>query len=125
MYKIKQLTKQEKQMQEQQQSKLEKRTIHDLPEGVRLLGIYLDQKLYLNNHIDLTLEKAERKLYCLHKMAKCKFYNFSSMTIYKLFECVIRPKLEYVICTMSSSTKWKLIEQIQRRAYRMILNTAS
>ena len=120
---IKLLSKKEKQKQQQQQNKLEKRTIHELPESVRLLGIHFDPKLYLNEHIEIILEKAERKLYCLHKMAKCKFYNFSCMTIYKLFECVIRPKLEYAICTISSSKKWKLIEQIQRRAYRMVLKS--
>ena len=115
--KIKYLSKQQK----QQQNKLDKRTIHELPESVRLLGVHFDPKLYLNHHIELTLEKAERKLYCLHKMANCKFYNFSSYTIYRLFECVIRPKLEYALCTVSSSKKWYLIENIQKRAYRMVL----
>ena len=54
-------------------------------------------------------------------MAKCKFYNFNANTIYRLFASVIRPKLEYALCTISSSKKWKLIEKIQRRAYRMVL----
>ena len=107
--------------QKQQQKTLTKRTIHELPESVRLLDVHFDPKLYLNNHIDIILEKAERKLYCLHKMARCKFYNFSAMTIYKLFESGIRPKLEYALCTVSSSKKWKLIEKIQHRAYRMVL----
>ena len=119
--KIDRLTKTEKQELEQRHNKLDKRTIHNLPDSVRLLGVHFDPKLYLNDHIEMVLEKAERKLYCLHKMAKCKFYNFNSMTIFKLFECVIRPKLEYSLCTISSSTKWKLIEKIQKRAYRMVL----
>ena len=33
---------------------------------------------------------------------------------------MIRPKLEYTLCTVSSSKKWKLIENIQKRAYRMV-----
>ena len=114
---IKYLSKQQR----QQQQKLNFPTIHELPESVRLLGIHFDPKLYLNHHIEIILEKAERKLCCLHKMAKCKFYNFNANTIYKLFESVIRPKLEYALCTISSSKKWKLIEKIQRRAYRMVL----
>ena len=119
--KFKYLTKEQK----QKQNRLDKRTVHELPESVRLLGVHFDPKLYLNHHIELLLEKAEKKLYCLHKMAKCKFYNFNSFTIYKLFECVIRPKLEYAICTISSSKKWKQIEKIQKRAYRMVLKAKS
>ena len=55
------------------------------------------------------------------KLAFCKYYRFKPHTIYKLFESVIRPKLEYALCTIGDKTRMKEINKIQKRAIRIAL----
>ena len=68
---------------------------NDLPKSVRILGVHFDPKLYFNEHLNIVLNKAKFKLYKLQQLAYCKYYQFSAHTIYKLYESVIQPKLEY------------------------------
>ena len=94
---------------------------HDLPDSVRILGIHFDPKLYFNDHLNIVLNKAKYKLYKLQQLAKCKYYKFSSHTIYKLFESVIQPKLEYGLCTIANKTKMEILETFQRKAIKIAL----
>ena len=55
------------------------------------------------------------------KLAFCKYYKFKPMTIYKLFESVIRPKLEYALCTTANKTRMEAITKIQKRSIRIAL----
>ena len=68
--------------------------------------------------MDIVLETAEKKLHCLLKLAHCQYYKFKPSTIYKLFESVIRPKLEYSFCTISKS-RIEMLERAQKRAMRI------
>ena len=81
MYKIKKKGKLGKL--QQQQNKC------NLPESVRILGVFFNPVLYFNDHLKIVMEKAEKKLHCLLKLAYCKYYRFKPQTILKLFESVI------------------------------------
>ena len=96
-------------------------SIHNLPNSVRILGIHFDPKLYFNDHLNIVLNKAKYKLYKLQQLAKCKYYKFSSHTIYKLFESVIQPKLEYGLCTIANKIKMKILETFQKKAIKIAL----
>ena len=78
---------------------------NDLPKGVRILGIHFDPKLYFNEHLNIVLNKAKYELYKLQQLAYCKYYQFSAHAIFKLFESVIQPKLEYGLVTIANETK--------------------
>ena len=54
-------------------------------------------------------------------MKSIKYYCFKPMTIYKLFESVIRPKLEYALCTIANKRRIEEITKIQKRAIRIAL----
>ena len=95
---------------------------NELPEHIRILGIHFDPKMYFNNHIEIVLKKAEKKLYNLQKMAKCDKYQFNQFTIFKFAEAVIRPKLEFGQEIVSASSKFKEIEKFQIRVAKLALN---
>ena len=67
------------------------------------------------------MDKAEEKLHCLLKLAHCNCYRFKSSTIYKLFESLIRAKLEYSLCTISNKHRIEILEKIHKRAIRIAL----
>ena len=102
-------------------AKKQKFAQHELPLSFRILGVHFDPELYFNEHINIVKQKVQKKLHCLLKLAYCKYYNFNPFTIYKLFETVIRPKMEYALCTVSAATKFKELEKIQKRAIRIAL----
>ena len=94
---------------------------HELPKSIRILGMYFDPKLYFNEHINIVVNKAKYKLYKLQQMAMCKYYNFSSHTIYKLYESVIQPKLEYGLFTVANKAKVAILETFRRKAAKIAL----
>ena len=102
-------------------SKNNQLSIHELPPSVRILGIHFDPNLYFNEHLNIVLNKAKYKLYKLQQLAKCKYYTFSSHTIYKLCESVIQPKLEYGLSTIANETKMKILETFQRKVINIAL----
>ena len=55
------------------------------------------------------------------KLAFCKHYKFRPDAILKLYKSVIRPKMEYAICTVSASSQFKELEKLQKRAIRFAL----
>ena len=101
--------------------KQKKFTLSELPLSVRILGVHFDPELLLNEHIEIVKMKVEKKLHMLTKLAYCKYYNFNPSVIYKLFETVIRPKMEYALCSISGSRKFVELENIQKRAIKIAL----
>ena len=89
---------------------------NDLSKSVRILGVHFDPKLYFNEHLNIVLNKAKYKLYKLQQLAYCKYYQFSSHTIYKLYESVIQPKLEYGLITIANERKLSIMETFRRKA---------
>ena len=94
---------------------------NDLPKSVRILGIHFDPKLYVNEHLNIVLNKAKYKLYKLQQLAHCKYYQFSPHTIYKLYESVIQPKLEYGLFTIANENKINIMETFRRKAAKIAL----
>ena len=94
---------------------------HDLPDSVRILGVHFDPKLYFNEHLNIVLNKAKYKLYKLQQLAYCKYYQFSAHTIYKLFESVIQPKLEYGLVTIANENKVNILETFRKKAAKIAL----
>ena len=102
-------------------AKQQKQTLIELPLSLRILGVHFDPELYFNQHIEIIKKKVEKKLHCLMRLAYCKYYNFNPFVILKLFDTVIRPKMEYAMCTVSSSVKFEELEKIQKRAIKIAL----
>ena len=67
------------------------------------------------------MNKAKYKLYKLQQLAYCKYYQFSSRTIYKLYESVIQPKLEYGLITIANERKLNIMETFRRKAAKIAL----
>ena len=105
-----------KKIQQQQQQQF-----GDLPESLRLLGVNLDPKLLYNKHIEISLNKVNKDIYKLIKIANCKYYRLSAFTIWKLWISTIRPKLEYAISTISQSQQFKIINNTQIRVAKIAL----
>ena len=99
----------------------QRKSFFQLPTSIRLLGIFLDPELYFNEHIKIVLRKAEIKLHGLLKLAFCKHFHFKPYSILKLFESVIRPKIEYALCTVSASTRFDCLIKLQRKAVKIAL----
>ena len=83
-------------------AKKQKQSIFNLPTNLRILGVYLDPELFFNEHIRIVKKKAEMKLHGLLKLAFCKHYRFKPAVILKLFESVIRTKMEYALTNFVS-----------------------
>ena len=102
-------------------SKKQAKSKYQLPTNIRILGIFLDPELFFKEHIRIVKKKAEIKLHGLLKLAFCKHYQFKPAVILKLFESVIRPKMEYALCTVSVSKSFKELINLQKRAIRIAL----
>ena len=102
-------------------AELQKQSENELPASVRILGVHFDPEMYFNEHIKIITKKVEKKLHCLLKLAHCKYYRFKPHVTYKLFESVIRPKLEYALCTVGDHVRLRIIQRIQKRAVRIAL----
>ena len=77
--------------------------------------------LYFNEHLNIVLNKAKYKLYKLQQLAYCKYYQFSTHTIFKLYESVIQPKLEYGLVTIANENKINILETFRRKAAKIAL----
>ena len=99
----------------------QKRFIQQLPPTIRILGVFLDPEMFFDEHIKIVKQKAEVKLHQLLKLAFCKHYKFNPGAILKLFESVIRPRVEYALCSVSSATKFKELIKLQKRAVRIAM----
>ena len=94
---------------------------YNVPDSVRILGVFFDPKLSLNEHINKTYDRCNKDIYKLIKIANCKYYKLSAFTIWKLWVSGIRPKIEYALCTVSSASKFKKFEQLQNRVAKLAL----
>ena len=92
-----------------------------MPKSVRILGIHFDSKLYFNEHLNIVLNKVKYKMYKLQQLAYCKYYQFSAHTIFKLYESVIQPKLEYGLYTIANKHKIEILETFRRKAAKIAL----
>ena len=77
--------------------------------------------MYFNEHLKIIINKAKYKLYKLRQLAFCKYYQFSSHTIFKLYESVIQSKLEYGLTTIANKNKMNILEIFRRKAAKIAL----
>jgi hypothetical protein len=88
----------------------------------KLLGIYLDEHLTLDNHVNHLSKKLTRSLYCI-KMAKNNL-NFKSLR--SLYFALVHSHLTYcpsILNCLSTANKNKLFK-VQKKAIRTITKSA-
>ena len=85
------------------------------------LGATIDQQLKFSNHIQNAVKKANRVLGCLART----FRHLNKDTFLLLYKAMIRPHLEYASCVWCPHLikDRDLIEQVQRRATRLVPET--
>ena len=85
----------------------------------KLLGVYLNEDLSWNTHIDYIFKKACKRLYSLRILKKT---GVASLNILKVYLTIIRPILEYAVPVWQSiSGTWSdKLETIQKRALKII-----
>ena len=82
------------------------------------LGIKLDNKLTLENHINKSVSKANKKLYMIYKLRKCLSKKITAL----LYKQLVRPHLEYCDFLVDSCLKkhCEKFNKVQKRALRII-----
>jgi hypothetical protein len=87
----------------------------------KLLGIYLDEYLSLDYHVDTVCNKMNRSLYCI-KQAK---NNFSTHALKSLSFALVHTHLTYcpIIMRCTSKSNINRILKVQKKAIRIITNS--
>ena len=82
------------------------------------LGVTIEHQLKFSDHIDNAVKKANRVLGCLPRT----FRHLNKDTFLLLYKALVRPQLEYASCVWCPHLKKDryLIEQVQRRATRLV-----
>ena len=87
----------------------------------KILGVWLQHDLSWDTNISEMISKTNRRLYMLRMLKRFGFKKDELITVYKGY---IRPLLEYADVVWNSSLTLKqtrTIEQVQRRACRIVL----
>jgi hypothetical protein len=87
----------------------------------KLLGIYLDEYLNLDYHVDYVCNKMNKSLYCI-KQAK---NNLSQHALRSLYYALIHSHLTYcpIILSCTNKTNINRILKVQKKAIRIITNS--
>ena len=90
----------------------------DIVSEYNYLGIELDNKLTMENHINKSVCKANKKLYMIYKLRKCLSKKNTSL----LHKQLVRPHLEYCDFLIDSSLNKHVdkFDRVQKRALRII-----
>lgn len=85
------------------------------------LGVTINIQLKFSDHIENSVKKANRVLGCLART----FRHLNKETFLLLYKAMVRPHLEYASCVWFPHLKkdQDLIEQVQRRATRLVPET--
>ena len=85
----------------------------------KLLGVYIDNDLKWNSHIDYIVKKSSKKLYSLRLLKRSVV---EPENILKVYLSTIRPVVEYAIPIWQSIPDYLAgrVESIQRRALKII-----
>ena len=85
------------------------------------LGVTIDQQRKFSDHIQNAVKKANRVLGCLVRT----FRHLNKDTFLLLYKAMVRPHLEYASCIWCPHLikDRDLIEQVQRRATRLVSET--
>ena len=93
----------------------------DVVTSEKELGVTIDHQLKFSDHIENAVKKANRVLGCLART----FRHLNKETFLLLYKSLVRPHLEYASCVWCPHLKKNrdLIEQVQRRATRLVPET--
>ena len=82
------------------------------------LGIELDNKLTLENHINKSVSKANKKLYMIYKLRKCLSKKITAL----LYKQLVRPHMEYCDFLVDSCLEkhCEKFNKVQKSALRII-----
>lgn len=82
------------------------------------LGVWVDNKLSFNSHMEKQVNKANRQLGLIRR----SFDFLDKDTFNTLYKSLVRTHLEYcnVVAYPQTEKQWKMLEGVQRRATRMV-----
>ena len=85
----------------------------------KLLGVFIDDDVKWNTHVDHIYKKACKRLYSLRLLKKA---DVTATSILKVYVSIIRPILEYAVPVWQaiSEKQSEKLESIQKRALRII-----
>lgn len=89
--------------------------------SVKYLGVYLDDTLSWNTHIDFLIRKLVKNFYLLRKLKYC----ISSHLLRQAFHAYYQSHINYGILFWGGATRWKEIFLWQKKAIRLILGLAN
>ena len=92
----------------------------DSVQSTKLVGVYIQDDLKWDSHVDYIVKKSKSKLYFLTQLKKS---GLSSDDLLCFYKCVIRSNLEYAAPVFGTSLPDYLsdnIESVQKRALRII-----
>ena len=89
----------------------------------KLLGVYLNEDLNWNTHIDYIFKKACKRFYSLRILQRA---GVASLSILKVYLTIIRPVLEYAVHVWQSipGIMSDKLETIKKRALKIIFPSA-
>ena len=90
-------------------------------ESVKLLGVHIQANLKWNSHVEYMVKRANSRLYLLRTL---KYYILTIPDLVNIYISFVRPVLEYATPVWSgglSKGQCQMIEQVQKRACRVIL----
>ena len=79
----------------------------------KLLGVYVSNDLKWNHHVEVIVQKGNRRLYSLRVLEQC---GAPPASLAKVYTTIVRPVVEYAAPVCLSYK----IERIQKRAMRII-----
>jgi hypothetical protein len=87
----------------------------------KLLGIYLDEYLSLDYHVNYVCSKLNRSVYCI-KQAK---HNLSLEAMKSLYFALVHSHLTYcpIILSCTNKTNFNRVIKVQKKAIRIITNS--
>ena len=90
-------------------------------QSAKLLGVMISENLKWSEHVNYIHPKASKRLYYLRQLKQA---GLSQSDLLKVYETLIRPKLEYCCQVWSTGLTMELcslLESVQERACRIIL----
>ena len=90
-------------------------------ETLKLLGVFIQSDLKWNTHVQYMVKRANSRLYVLRTL---KHHSLSVQDLIVVYTSFIRPVVEYAVPVWSgglTKQQVKTIEQVQKRALRIIL----
>jgi hypothetical protein len=94
-------------------------SVIEYTKNVKYLGVYIDEELKFNDHVNIMLKKISKKLGYLSRIGK----NLDMQTRNLIFKTIIAPHFEYCSTIMwcTSDNNIKRLQLLQNKAMRIVL----